>query len=127
MKYLVILLLLASCAPREITRVEKIQTRTIDTTVTVPRDIIYAVRPLVFQDTIVVENERVRTEVVIDTVLKTVEVTSEVKPFNHTVKATEVIETKSKQRTRSQIFPWWAWYIAGIISTVVAYIVIRIR
>ncbi|HMA78376.1 MAG TPA: hypothetical protein VKP88_04575 [Candidatus Paceibacterota bacterium] len=126
MRYFVVLLLLASCAPREITRVEKIKTRTIDTTVTVPRDIIHAVRPLVFHDTIVVENERVRTEVIIDTVLKTVEVTSDVKPFQHTVKATEVIETKSKQRTRSQVFPWWAWYIAGIVSVVLLYLFLRL-
>lgn len=118
MRYLLIVILLASCAPREITRIEKIKTRTIDTTVVTPRDIIYAVRPLTFYDTIVVENERVRTEVVIDTVLNTVEVKSEVKPFKHRVKAVERIETKSKQKETKGIFPWYVWYLAGVVSVV---------
>ena len=118
MRYILISLILVSCAPREVTRIEKIKTRTIDTTVITPPDIIYAVRPLTFFDTIVVENERVRTEVIIDTVLKTVEVTSEVKPFEHRVKATERIEMKTKQKETKGIFPWYVWYLCGVVSVV---------
>lgn len=127
MRYLIIILiLLASCSPRKIQRIEKIKTRTIDTTITVPRDIIRAVRPLRFMETIVVENERVRTEVRIDTVLMTVEVESEVKETTHKVKATEVTETKTKDVKRSG-HKWWHWYIAGAISVILLYVVIRMK
>ena len=125
MRYLIIILILfASCSPRKVQRIEQIKTRTIDTTITVPRDIIRAVRPLRFMDTIVVENERVRTEVRIDTVLMTVEIESEVKETTHKVKATEITETKIKDVERSG-YKWWHWYLAGVISVIVLYVVIR--
>lgn len=119
MRWLLIILIFASCTPREVIKLERITTRSIDTVVVTPPDIIRETRPLIFRDTIVVENERVRTEVVIDTVTKTVYVESEVKPFEHTVKMQERTVTETKTRKRTAIFPWWAWYIAGAVSVLI--------
>ena len=126
MRYAILILLLASCSSRQVTRVEKIQTRTIDTTVTTPKDIIYAVRPLTFLDTVVVENERVRTEVIVDTVFNTIEVTSEVKEYTHDVKATEVTEIKEKD-VEVSAFKWYTWYFMGVITVIVFIVIIRMK
>jgi len=112
MKYLIFLIpLFFSC--RSVEKIEKVQIRTADTTVFTPPDIIREVRPLIFHDTIVVENERVRTEVFIDTVFQEVQVESEVKPFEHEVKIKEVIKTK--EVTRDSPSKWWVWLLIGLL------------
>lgn len=109
------MLLFASCATRKnVEKIEKI--RYVDTIVTVKPDIIRAVRPLVFMDTIVVENERVRTEVFIDTVYKEVQVQSEVKEYKERVRAKEVIKSKKTSVKRSN---WWKWLLFGFFLAVV--------
>lgn len=114
MRWLIIILLLASCATRkDVEKIEKI--RYVDTIVTVKPDIIRAVRPLTF-DTIVVENERVRTEVFIDTVYKEVRVESEVKEYKERVKAKEVVKSKKTSVKRSN---WWKWFLFGFFLAVV--------
>lgn len=111
MKYLIpILILFTSCANRE--KIEKVTIRHLDTTVVTPREIIQEARPLIFHDTIVVENERVRTEVFIDTVFQEVLVSSDVKPFEHEVKIKEVVKYKEKKVKRTN---WWVWLLIGFL------------
>jgi hypothetical protein len=92
---------------------EKITIRGVDTTVVTPPDIIRATRPLVFHDTIYVENERVKTEVFIDTIFQEVEVESEVKPFEHEVKIKEVV--KEKVVKKEPTVKWWVWLVIGVL------------
>ena len=109
------MLLLASCATRkDVEKIEKI--RYVDTIVTVKPDIIRDTRPLVFMDTIIVENERVRTEVLIDTVYQEVRVESEVKEYKERVKAKEVVKSKKTSVKRSN---WWRWFLFGFFLAVV--------
>lgn len=126
MKYVIVLLLLASCAPRKIDRIEKIQIRTIDTTIITPPEYLTGTRPLRFMETIVVENERVRTEVLIDTVLKTVEVNTEVKEQEHEVKMNERTETNTKTKTVERGLPWWGWWLIGVLSAVIIYLIFKL-
>ena len=126
MKYVIVLLLLASCAPRKIDRIEKIQIRTIDTTIITPPEYLTGTRPLRFMETIVVENERVRTEVLIDTVLKTVEVNTEVKEQEHEVKMNERTETNTKTKTVERGLPWWGWWLIGVLSAVIIYLILKL-
>lgn len=126
MKYVIVLLLLASCAPRKIDRIEKIQTRTIDTTIITPPEYLTSVRPLQFMETIVVENERVRTEVFIDTVLRTVEVFTEVKEQQHEVKLHERTAINTKTKTVERGLPWWGWWLIGVLSAVIIYLILKL-
>lgn len=126
MKYVIVLLLLASCAPRKIDRIEKIQIRTIDTTIITPPEYLTGTRPLRFMETIVVENERVRTEVLIDTVLNTVEVNTEVKEQEHEVKMNERTETNTKTKTVDRGLPWWGWWFIGVMSAVIIYLILKL-
>lgn len=103
--------LLFSC--RSVEKMEKITIRGIDTTVVTPPDIIRATRPLIFHDTIYVENERVKTEVFIDTIFQEVEVESEVKPFEHEVKIKEVV--KEKVVKKEPTVKWWVWLVIGVL------------
>lgn len=123
MKYLIFLIpLFFSC--RSVEKMEKITIRRVDTTVVTPPDIIRATRPLIFHDTIFVENERVRTEVFIDTVYKEVKIESEVKPFEHDVKIREVV--KEKVVKREPTVKWWVWLLIGFLIVPIYKIVTEI-
>jgi len=126
MRFIAILLLLASCAPRKIDRIEKIQMRTIDTTIITPPEYLTGTRPLRFMETIVMENDRVITEVFIDTVLQTVEVFTEVKEQEHEVKMNERTETNTKTKTVERCLPWWGWWLIGVLSAVIIYLILNL-